>query len=130
GKCFAVFHPTSLQATRSPIPFRRPSAGVAQGGSRHGCRERSDGTWMSLRDDPRSNAGAREVLRSKTRMQGRAFFCLLFFARAKKSESPCKAKPVARAEESAASYSGIRARRGGKCFAVFHPTEVKKSDAP
>jgi len=90
-----------LQATRSGFPFRRPSTGVAQGGSRHGCRERSDGTWMSLRDDPRSNAGARGVLRSKTRMQGWPSFWLLFLGHTRKSDAPCKAQPVGRAEESA-----------------------------
>jgi len=90
-----------LQATRSGFPFRRPSTGVAQGGSRHGCRERSDGTWMSLRDDPRSNAGARGVLRSKTRMQGWPSFWLLFLGHTRKSDAPCKAQPVGGAEESA-----------------------------
>ncbi len=89
-----------LQATRSGFPFRRPSTGVAQGGSRHGCRERSDGTWMSLRDDPRSNAGARGVLRSKTRMQGWPSFWLLFLGHTRKSDAPCKAQPVGGAEES------------------------------
>ncbi len=90
-----------LQATRSGFPFRRPSTGVAQGGSRHGCRERSDGTWMSLRDDPRSNAGARGVLRSKTRMRGWPSFWLLFLGHTRKSDAPCKAQPVGGAEESA-----------------------------
>ena len=90
-----------LQATRSGFPFRRPSTGVAQGNSRHGCRERSDGTWMSLRDDPRSNAGARGVLRSKTRMQGWPSFWLLFLGHTRKSDAPCKAQPVGGAEESA-----------------------------
>ena len=89
-----------LQATRSGFPFRRPSTGVAQGGSRHGCRERSDGTWMSLRDAPRSNAGARGVLRSKTRMQGWPSFWLLFLGHTRKSDAPCKAQPVGGAEES------------------------------
>ncbi len=89
-----------LQATRSGFPFRRPSTGVAQGGPRHGCRERSDGTWMSLRDDPRSNAGARGVLRSKTRMQGWPSFWLLFLGHTRKSDAPCKAQPVGGAEES------------------------------
>lgn len=95
----------NFQTTRPQIPFRRPNEGIAQGGARHGCRARSDGPWMALRDDPRSNAGEREVrTRSdRTRMQGRAFFCLLFFARAKKSEAPCKAQTVAPAKESAAS---------------------------
>ncbi len=90
-----------LQATRSGFPFRRPSTGVAQGGSRHGCGERSDGTWMSLRDAPRSNAGARGVLRSKTRMQGWPSFWLLFLGHTRKSDAPCKAQPVGGAEESA-----------------------------
>ncbi len=98
---------TIFQAARSRLPSRRPSAGVAQGDARHGCRARSDGSgppsaWMSLRDDPRSSTGAREVLRSKTRMQGCAFFCLLFFAQTKKSKAPCEAQPVVPAEESAA----------------------------
>ncbi len=44
-----------LQATRTQPPFRRPSVGAAQGDARHGCRARSDGTWMSRRDDPRSS---------------------------------------------------------------------------
>ena len=90
-----------LQATRSGFPFRRPSTGVAQGGSRHGCRESREGTWMSLRDDPRSNAGARGVLRSKTRMQGWPSFWLLFLGHTRKSDAPCKAQPVGGAEESA-----------------------------
>jgi len=90
-----------LQATRSGFPFRRPSTGVAQGGSRHGCRESREGTWMSLRDDPRSNAGARGVLRSKTRMQGWPSFWLHFLGHTRKSDAPCKAQPVGGAEESA-----------------------------
>ncbi len=44
-----------LQATRTQSPFRWPSVGAAQGDARHGCRARSDGTWMSRRDDPRSS---------------------------------------------------------------------------
>ena len=62
---------------------------------------------------PRSGDGAREVrLRSgRTRMKGRAFFCLLFFARAKKSEAPCKAQPALRAEECATSSTNGRAAR-------------------
>ena len=104
-----------FQTTRSRLPFRRPSVGAAQGGARHGCRARSDGTWMSLRDDPRSSTGAREVLRSKTRMQGCAFFCLLFFAQTKKSKAPCEAQPVGGAEESAASYKAAYAIAVSSC---------------
>ncbi len=126
GKCFAVFHPTSLQATRSLIPFRRPSAGVAQGGSRHGCRERSDGTWMSLRDDPRSNAGAREVLRSKTRMQGWPSFWLLFLGQTRKSDAPCKAQPVVHAEESAAVHMSGSASTASRARTRRPPALLRK----
>ncbi len=98
GKCFAVFHPTNLfknvQTTRSRVPFRRPSVGAAQGDARHGCRARSDGPGMALRDDPRSSAGGREVLRSKTRMQGWPSFWLLFLGHSRKSDSPSRAKPM------------------------------------
>ena len=85
---------TAFQTTRTRVPFRRPSAGAAQGDARHGCRARSDGTWMSLRDDPRSSTGGRVVLRSKTRMQGWPSFWLLFLGHARKSDSPSRAKPL------------------------------------
>jgi len=85
---------TIFQAARTRSPFRRPSAGAAQGDARHGCRARSDGTWMSLRDDPRSGAGARGVLQSKTRMQGWPSFWLLFLGHTRKSDSPSRAKPM------------------------------------
>ncbi len=126
GKCFAVFHPTSPQATRSLIPFRRPSAGVAQGGSRHGCRERRKGTWMSLRDDPRSNTGAREVLRSKTRMQGWPSFWLLFLGQTRKSDAPCKAQPVGRATESTATYMSGRASTVSRARTRRPPALLRK----
>ncbi len=85
---------TIFQVTRTRFPFRRPSVGAAQGDARHGCRARSDGTWMSLRDDPRSSTGGRAVLRSKTRMQGWPSFWLLFLGHARKSDSPSRAKPM------------------------------------
>ncbi len=84
----------NFQTTRIQFPFRRPSEDAAQGDARHGCRARSDGTWMSLRDDPRSSTGAREVLRSKTRMQGWPSFWLLFLGHSRKSDSPSRAKPM------------------------------------
>jgi hypothetical protein len=102
-----------FQTTRTQIPFRRPSVGAAQGDARHGCRARSDGTWMSLRDDPRSSAGARGVLRSKTRMPEWPSFWLLFLGHTRKSDAPCKAQPVVPAEQSAASYSIVRAASTG-----------------
>jgi hypothetical protein len=36
------------QATRSRIPVRRPSGGVAQGDEPHGCGERRKGAWTPL----------------------------------------------------------------------------------
>ncbi len=84
----------NFQTTRTQFPFRRPNVGAAQGDARHGCRARSDGTWMSLRDAPRSGAGAREVLRSKTRMLGWPSFWLLFLGHSRKSDSPSRAKPT------------------------------------
>jgi len=94
------------------------------------------GQGWPLYAGPRSVGGRREVRKrsSRTRMKGRAFFCLLFFApggdpHAKKSEAPYKAQPVAPAEESAASFSGIGAQQGGKRFAVFHPTSLSPTSA-
>ena len=92
----------NFQTARTRLPFRRPSVGAAQGDARHGRRARSEGTGTSLRDGPRSSAGGREVLRSKTRMSGWPSFWLLFLGQARKSDAPCKAQPVVRAEESAA----------------------------
>ncbi|RRW55993.1 hypothetical protein EGJ42_02760 [Stutzerimonas stutzeri] len=80
---------------------------------------------------PRSIDGMREVERSETRMEGQAFL-LTFFA-FEKSESPCKAKPVGRAEESAAlsiwAGANTRHKQGGKRFAVFHPTQASEDEA-
>ena len=84
----------NFQTPRIRFPFRRPSVGAAQGDARHGCRARSDGPGMALRDDPRSGAGARGVLQSKTRMQGRPSFWLLFLGHTRKSDSPSRAKPM------------------------------------
>ena len=98
------------------------------------------GQGWPLYAGPRSAGGRRGVRgrSSRTRMKGRAFFCLLFFApggdpRAKKSEAPFQAQPVARAEESATSATSVRATPGGKRSAVFHPTASSatgKSEAP
>ncbi len=85
-----------FQTTRTQSPFRRPSVGAAQGDARHGCRARSDGPGMALRDAPRSSAGGREVLRSKTRMLGWPSFWLLFLGHSRKSDSPSRAKPMPR----------------------------------
>ena len=99
------------------------------------------GQGWPLYAGPRSVGGRREVRKrsSRTRMKGRAFFCLLFFApggdpRAKKSEAPYKAQPVAPAGESATPDTSVRASIGGKRFAVFHPTflpvQAQKSETP
>ncbi len=92
----------NFQSARTPAPVRRPSGGVAQGDVRHGRRARSEGTGTTLRDGPRSSAGGREVLRSKTRMPGSPSLWLLSLGETRESDAPCKAQPVVRAEESAA----------------------------
>ena len=80
---------------------------------------------------PWNVTGAREPRRSWGRMEGQAFL-LTFFA-FEKSESPCKAKPVGRAEESAAlsmwAGANTRHKQGGKRFAVFHPTQASEDEA-
>ena len=93
------------------------------GGREAGRRARSEGTGTSLRDGPRSSAGGREVLRSKTRMPGSPSLWLLSLGETRESDAPCKARPVVPAEESAAPFAGIGAQQGGKRCAVFHPTE-------
>ena len=95
-----------LQATRAGIPFRRPNAGVAQGDARHGRRARNEGAGMPLRDVPRSNAGVREVWSrsGQTRMQGAPSLWLLSLGETRESDAPCKAQPVARAEENATAH--------------------------
>ena len=102
----------NFQAAQTRLPFRRPSVGAAQGDARHGRRARSEGTGTSLRDGPRSSAGGREVLRSKTRMQGWPSFWLLFLGQTRKSDAPCKAQPVVPAEESVAPDTDVRAGKG------------------
>jgi len=74
---------------------------------------------------PRSNAGVREVWSrsDQTRMQGAPSLWLLSLGETRESDAPCKAQPVAPAEESAALFAGIGAQQGGKRCAVFHPTE-------
>ncbi len=110
------------------FPFRRVSGIVAQGVEPHGRGERLKGPRMALVSRPLERRWSERTLRAaQGRMQGRVFFCLLFFApggdpRAKKSEAPCKAQPVARAEESSTSATSVRATHGGKRCAVFHPT--------
>ncbi|AKN25750.1 hypothetical protein AB691_0839 [Stutzerimonas stutzeri] len=101
----------NFQAARTRLPFRRSSVGAAQGDARHGRRARSEGTGTSLRDGPRSSAGGREFCVANrgrlARMSGWPSFWLLFLGpggapQARKSDAPCEAQPVVRAEESAA----------------------------
>ncbi len=74
----------------------------------------------------RSDAGVREVWSrsGQTRMQGAPSLWLLSLGETRESDAPCKAQPVARAEESAAPFSGIGAQQGGKRCAVFHPAAL------
>ena len=82
-------------------PFRRPSGVVAQGVEPHGCGERPAGHGWPCRPGPWSQR-RREGTRSAAqgRMKGQAV--LVTFVATDKSDSPCKAKSVARAEERAA----------------------------
>jgi|GEM_PF-113891 len=85
-----------------PNPLQEAERRRCAGGREAGRRARSEGTGTSLRDGPRSNAGGRGVLRSKTRMQGWPSFWLLFLGHTRKSDAPCEAQPAVPAEESAA----------------------------
>jgi len=97
-----------------PNPLQEAERRCCAGGREAGRRARSEGTGTSLRDGPRSNAGGRGVLRSKTRMQGWPSFWLLFLGHTRKSDAPCEAQPAVPAEESAApdnaAYATIHAR--------------------
>ncbi|SEI44421.1 hypothetical protein SAMN04244572_00279 [Azotobacter beijerinckii] len=89
-------------AGNSPVPFRRPSAGVAEGASRMDAARAVKGHGCPLYGGPRSGAGAREPRRSRGRMTGCVFSLVTFsLHKQRESDSPCKAKPVASAEESA-----------------------------
>ena len=66
----ANFNFAKITQACGPVPFRRPSGGVAQGDEPHGCGERLNGPGMAHVSRPRSSAGAREVSRSETRMSG------------------------------------------------------------
>ncbi len=90
-------------AGNSSVPFRRPSAGVAEGASRMDAARAVKGHGCPLYGGPRSGAGAREPQPRSGwgRMIGRAFSLVTFSLRAQReSDSPCKAKSVGRAEES------------------------------
>ncbi len=108
-------------ATKSPLSGGR--AQVAwKGFSGMDAARAAMGHGWPFAAGPWSVTGVREPRRSRGRMEGQAFL-LTFFA-FEKSESPCKAKPVGGAEESAASDARLRATSGGKRSAVFHPTTL------
>ncbi len=126
----------NFQAARTRLPFRRPSVGAAQGDARHGRRARSEGTGTSLRDGPRSSAGGREFCVANrgrlARMSGWPSFWLLFLGpggapQARKSDAPCEAQPVVRAEESAARPNRPpkpRRSRRRPLPQALHPTQL------
>ena len=76
-----------------PNPLQEAERRCCAGGREAGRRARSEGTGTSLRDGPRSNAGGRGVLRSKTRMSGWPSLWLLSLGQARESDSPSRAKP-------------------------------------
>ncbi len=65
-----------------------------KGASRMDAARGVKGQGRPLDAGPWSNDGVRGVERSETRMSGACFFCLLFFAQAKKSEAPEGAQPT------------------------------------
>ena len=96
----------NFQAARTRLPFRRPSVGAAQG-TRGMDAERAKGQGRpSRRPRAAPEGGSFVANRGALPDVGVAFFWLLFLARAalasKKSDAPCEAQPVVRAEESAA----------------------------
>jgi len=80
-------HPQKHQA-RAKSPSGGRVEVLRRGTSRMDAARGVMGQGWPMYAGPRSSAGGREVERSETRMQGACFFCLLFFARAKKSEAP------------------------------------------
>ncbi len=114
---FAVY---GLSGNSDPSPFRRPSVGAAQGDARHGCRARSDGPGMALRDAPRSSAGGRGVLRSKTRMLGWPSFWLLFLGHSRKSDSPSRAKPMPRPTPPIGLTPRISSQKASRASSLLH----------
>ena len=66
-----------------------------RGASRRDAARGITGQGWPVYAGPRSGIGRREPRRRRGRMSGGAFFCLLFFAQTKKSESPGWAKPKA-----------------------------------
>ena len=128
-----------------PNPLQEAERRRCAGGREAGRRARSEGTGTSLRDGPRSNAGGRGVLRSKTRMQGWPSFWLLFLGHTRKSDAPCEAQPAVPAEESAApdnaAYATIHhpspnfiqgALRLARCYAErgYDPPSPNESHPP
>ena len=90
------------QATRAQVPVRRPNVVAVERVERHGCRESCAGPWMALRSVPLEWRWSEGTLRAaKGRMPGWPSFWLLFLGQTRKSDAPCKAQPVVRAEESA-----------------------------
>ncbi len=99
GQRCAVDHPTkNYRFARTDSPVRRVSGIGAEGVERHGCRERRDGTRMSLRDVPLERRWSERTPSAQRAgpYAGRAFSLLTFSLRAQReSEAPWKAQSVA-----------------------------------
>ena len=121
--CFALLREFLLaiapKGTKKSCPASGPGfAGVRslrrQEAERRRCagrRARSEGTGTSLRDGPRSSAGGRGVLRSKTRMSGWPSLWLLSLGQARESDSPSRAKPESSGDSAIGVYSMQQAPR-------------------
>ncbi len=100
----SFFRTDPVPAGNTSVPFRRPSAGAAEGASRMDAARAVKGHGCPLYGGLRSGAGAREPRPRSDwgRMTGRVFSLVTFsLHEQRESDSPYKAKPVASAEESA-----------------------------
>ena len=93
--CCSTEDRKSCRRARTNGPVRRVSGIGVEGVERHGCRERRDGTRMSLRDVPLKRRWS-ERTPSAQRLGphvGRVFSLLTFSLRVQReSEAPCKAQ--------------------------------------
>ena len=107
--CLKVFFRSWFSHTSHQAVKGAPSGGRVEmsrrGASRRDAARGITGQGWPVYAGPRSGIGRREPRRRRGRMSGGAFFCLLFFAQTKKSESPGGAKR----EVSVGSIIGLKA---------------------
>gem|GEM_PF-4342582 len=138
---FIAGTPSSLAASMPAGPCMKKQSGASRCSFRRlGSEPPSEGRTQALRRGTRgmdaergtkgqgcpfvtcsrSGTGVREVwARSgQTRMPGSPSLWLLSLGETRESDAPCKAQPVARAEESAVPDTNLHVTGGGKRYAV------------